>query len=122
MIKYKAKITQIGPMVSEFIDNGIIVLFGLSAPDELAEFAILHDGKELVSPVTPGDTVTLGEGIFRVLAVGKVANENLAVLGHLVLKFNGQTAPELPGDVCLEAKPLPVVTVGLNLIIDGNNS
>ena len=49
---------------------------------------------------------------YTVLAVGDVANTNLANLGHLVLKANGLDTPELPGDVCVEAKPFPVVAVG----------
>ncbi len=121
MILYRATVTQIGPLVSEFIDNGIIVLFGLNAPEELAEFAILHDGKELVEPVMPGDLVVIDHEAFKVLAVGDVANANLAALGHLVIKFNGQTAVEMPGDVCLEAKSLPPVAVGTVLTIERNN-
>jgi PTS system glucitol/sorbitol-specific IIA component len=117
VIKYRAQFTQIGPLVSEFVDNGILVLFGANAPEELAEFSILHDGKDLVEPVGPGDLVALGGDNFRVLAVGEVANTNLSALGHLVLKFNGQTAVEMPGDVCLEAKALPPVEVGMILTI-----
>lgn len=117
MIKYRAKFTQIGPMVSEFVDNGILVLFGADAPEELAEFAIIHDGKELAAPVEPGDIVKIESHGFTVLAVGEVANKNLANLGHLVLKFNGQAVVEMPGDVCLESKPLPAVDVGMVLTI-----
>jgi PTS system glucitol/sorbitol-specific IIA component len=117
VIKYRAQFTQIGPLVSEFVDNGILVLFGANAPEELAEFAILHDGTDLVEPVAPGDLLAIGADNFRVLAVGEVANTNLSALGHLVLKFNGQVAVEMPGDVCLEAKPLPPVEVGMILTI-----
>lgn len=117
MIKYKAHFTQIGPMVSEFLEHNILVIFGASAPDELAEFAVIHDGEELVAPIQAGDTVLIGDEPFKVLAVGEVANINLANLGHLVLKCNGQDAPEMPGDVCLENKPLPPITVGTTLVI-----
>ena len=119
MIKYEARITAIGPLVTEFTQAGILVLFGQSAPEEVAEFALLHDGQVLHSPVAAGDQLWLGDESFSILAVGEVANTNLANLGHLVLKFNGQTAPELPGDVCVEARPLPVVPVGLTLKIIG---
>lgn len=121
VIKYQAKFTQIGPLVSEFVDSGILVLFGANAPDELAEFAILHDGKELVEPVEPGDQVSIDDHLYKVLAVGEVANTNLANLGHLVLKFTGQSVVEMPGDVCLESKSLPPVEVGMVLTIQGNN-
>lgn len=119
MIKFKAKFTSIGPMVSEFINHNILVIFGESAPEELAEFAVLHDGKELLEPVAVGDTVSIDGEKFEVLAVGNIANVNLENLGHLVLKCNGKTIPDMPGDVCLESKPLPPINVDGTLEISG---
>lgn len=118
MIKYQASITAIGPQVSEFLDAGVLVLFGQSAPPELAEFAILHDGTHLADAVRPDDRICLGEHTYRVLAVGEVANQNLSALGHLVVKFNGQVVPEMPGDVCAESAPLPKLQVGMNIRIE----
>ncbi len=107
MVKYRGQFTRIGPLVSEFVENGILVLFGENAPEELAEFAVLHDGKALTGILMPGDRINIDQDAFAVLAVGEVANANLANLGHLVLKFNGLTDPEMPGDVCVEARPCP---------------
>ena len=117
MIKYKAQFTQIGPLVSEFLAHNILVLFGASAPEELAEFAVIHDGVDLVEPIEAGDTVSINNEIFKILAVGEVANTNLKNLGHLVLQWNGRTEPEMPGDVCLEEKPLPLIEVGTTLLV-----
>ena len=118
MIKYKATITAIGPYVAEFIDHNILVLFGETAPDELAEFSIIHDGKKMQGSLTVGDLVFLGDARFAVLAVGEVANDNLKNLGHLILKFNGETEPEMAGDVCMEAKPLPAIEPGMEIRIE----
>jgi PTS system glucitol/sorbitol-specific IIA component len=119
MLKYQAQVTSIGPYVSEFIDHNILVLFGDQVPEELADFSILHNGKELSGTINVGDVIYLGDNNYSVLAVGEVANENLANLGHLVLKFNGETEPEMPGDVCVEAKPLPAIGPGMGLRIEG---
>lgn len=116
--KYRATITAIGPMVSEFVEAGVLVFFGKDAPEELAEFAVLHDGTHLDGQVGPGDRIHLGDRSYLVLAVGEVANLNLAALGHLVVKFNGQTIVEMPGDVCAEALPLPPVAPGMHFQID----
>jgi len=112
MIKYEARITEIGPSVSEFIEQNILVLFGKDAPEELAEFSVLHDGKVLIGKIAPGDAIHLGDQQYRILAVGEVANTNLANLGHLIMKFNGETEPEMPGDVCVEAKPIATLEPG----------
>jgi len=117
MVKYEATVTHIGPLTHEFVEAGILVLFGESAPEELREFAILHDGRTLHAPLAPGDSLHVAAETFRLLAVGEVANNNLSQLGHLVVKFNGQTTPEMPGDVCVEARPLPTMEVGVRLKI-----
>lgn len=120
MVKYDAHVTSIGPLLGEFREGGVLVFFGLNAPAELAEFALLHDGQHLVAPVEPGDWFQLDTARFQVLAVGEIANRNLDHSGHFILKFNGQTEPEMPGDICVEHKPVPDVHLGMHLQILGN--
>ena len=118
MIKYIANVRAIGAEVNEFLEHGILVLFGEDAPEELAEFAAIHDGTELLSPVVCGDIVWLDTASFRVTCVGEVANTNLETLGHLILKCNGASVPEMPGDLCVERKPIPPLFVGMTIRIE----
>jgi PTS system glucitol/sorbitol-specific IIA component len=111
-VKYELTVTEIGPLVSEFVAEGILVFFEEGAPEELAEFSIIHDHGPLQSPVEPGDTILIGDEPFNVLAVGEVANDNLKNLGHLIVKMNGLTEPEMPGDVCVDNKPVPDIKIG----------
>lgn len=111
-LKLRSRITAIGDGVEEFRAAQVLVFFGEDAPEELAEFSILHVPEVNLANLSPGDTLRLGTESFRVLAVGDVANANLANLGHLVIKANGRTEPELPGDVCVDAKPLPELRIG----------
>jgi len=120
MIKYQGKIISIGPMVDEFKQAGILVFFGKDAPPELVEFSILHDGEQLIEPVSVGDSVYIGEDQFKVLSIGEVANTNLANLGHLILKFSGEKEARLPGDVNVEARPIPKLKIGLDFKIVKN--
>lgn len=117
MVIYERTVTFIGDLINEFVSAGVLVFFGEGAPDELADFAVIHKGEELKQPVAPGDVVVLGDTQLKVLAVGPIANQNLANLGHLVLKASGETEAELPGDVCVEALPLPSVGVGMRFAI-----
>ncbi len=105
-------------MAAEFAAEGILVFFGPQAPEELHEFAIITTAAELMSPVEPGDFLHIGDATFPVLCVGPVANDNVAGLGHLVVKFNGLTEPELPGDVSLPAGDAPEITAGTEILID----
>jgi PTS system glucitol/sorbitol-specific IIA component len=114
---YDLEATAIGPMVGEFTSHGVWVFFGEGAPEEVAEFANLHRAAPPTIQVAPGQTIEIGQQRYAILAVGAIANANIASLGHLVLKANGETTPELPGDVCIEARPLPDPFVGMRLRI-----
>lgn len=121
MIKFKATVTEIGPLVSEFINADILVFFGEDTPEELREFSIIHNGEKLEKDIIPGDQIIIDDSTYKVLAVGNVANLNLANLGHLIIKFNGLTEAKLPGDVCVEKKDIQSIHIGTVLTIVGND-
>jgi PTS system glucitol/sorbitol-specific IIA component len=66
-----------------------------------------------------GDTLYLDSRQYRLLAVGLIANDNLASLGHVVLKFNGLPEAGMPGDICLEARDIPAIKAGMVLRVEG---
>lgn len=111
-LKYRSRVVAVGELVDEFIAQQILVFFQAGAPDELAEFSILHEPLTPTAAVAPGDQLRLGAEAYDILAVGDVANENFASLGHLVVKANGRTDPEMLGDVCVEDKPLVKLATG----------
>ena len=84
---------------------------------ELHEFSIIHVPEVATRAPQKGDMIKINENVFNVLAVGSVASENLLNLGHLDLKANGLTEPEMPGDVNVEAVSLPTVQVGDRLVV-----
>jgi PTS system glucitol/sorbitol-specific IIA component len=114
---YELEITAVGALAEEFTAEGIWVFFSEQAPAEVAEFALLHQARPPQQLLAPGQILSIGPERYRVTAVGPVANDNIAKLGHLVLKANGFGEAELPGDVCIEARPLPYPSVGLKLQI-----
>ncbi len=116
---YDLTITALGPLVPEFTEAGMWVFFHEGAPEELAEFAILHQAAPPRSPLAPGQMLQIDRDRYQITAVGPVANDNVRQLGHLVLKANGAIEPELPGDVCIEARPLPQPVVGMRLQVWG---
>jgi len=118
-VKYHTIVTGVGEMAAEFADAGILVFFGPNAPEELHEFAILTEASKLLANVEVGDIVVIGEAQFPTLCVGPIANQNVANLGHLVIKFNGMSVPELPGDISLPAVPAPPVKPGTMIEILG---
>ena len=116
-VVYSTTVTAVGELVSDFADQGVLVFFGEDAPIELHEFSIIHKPDVVDRAPQVGDTITLQETVYNVLAVGSVASDNLLNLGHLDLKANGLNEPEMPGDVNVEAVLLPKVNVGDRLIV-----
>lgn len=121
-VKYEAVVQRMGDMAQAFADEGIVIFFGMDAPEELHDIAILIDHKELLNPVQAGDVLEIGGESMPIISVGDVANENLGNLGHLVVKFNGLEEPELPGDVSVAVGPVPPIVIGTAIrILEGNS-
>ncbi len=116
-VKYETTVTAVGPMAVEFAAEGILVFFGTDAPEELHEFAILHEHTPNEEDVAPGDTLEIGGVEFAVTGVGDVANDNLRNLGHLVVKFNGLAETELPGEVSVTPGDAPTIEPGTHIRI-----
>lgn len=116
-IVYSTTVTAVGELVPDFAEQGVLVFFGENAPAELHEFSIIHTPDVQTRAPQVGDTINLADNQYTVLAVGSVASDNLLNLGHLDLKANGLTEPEMPGDVNVEAVSLPVVKIGDRLTV-----
>jgi PTS system glucitol/sorbitol-specific IIA component len=112
---YELSVTGVGPLIDEFTEAGVWVFFRDGAPEELAEFALLHRGDAPREPIAAGQVIEIDGQRYTITAVGDLANANIRNLGHLVLKVNGATVPELPGEVCIEARPLPQPFIGTSL-------
>lgn len=114
---YVTEVTAVGAVVAEFVQAGVLVLFGEQAPQELHDFSVLHRPTvELEGPAV-GDLVILGDTTIPVLAVGDVVAENLLQLGHLDLKADGLSTPTMPGDVCVPTGSALEVVVGQTIRI-----
>jgi glucitol/sorbitol PTS system EIIA component len=117
--KYVSEVVTVGELADQFFEAGIMVLFGEDAPEELADFSIIHRPTVTDGGIAPGDRIHLGSEVVTVLAVGSVADENLVNLGHLSLKRNGEHEAALPGDVCCDEGQIPRLQRGDEIRIVG---
>ncbi len=110
---YESTVTAVGPLVEDFLAEGVLVFFGPRSPVELHEISVLHDATTANDGPRPGDVLELGSEVaIEVLAVGAVVRDNLLNLGHLDLKADGRREPSLPGDVCVRRGVLPMPAAG----------
>lgn len=119
IVRYASTVTAVGELAGEFFAEGIVVLFGDDAPEELQEVAVVHTPSVTGGGPRPGDRIVLGPEVLTVTAVGPVANDNLANLGHLVIKRNGAQTHAQPGDVCCDEGVIPELAPGDEIRIEG---
>ena len=100
---YSTTIREIGADAPDLLEQGVLILFAVGAPPELAEVSVLHESEqEAASAPVGGDTVRIGSDRFRITAVGDTAWHKISEIGHVVFSFNGADDAERPGEICVE--------------------
>ena len=110
--KFDTQINNIGPSVTDFLGEKMLILFGENAPAELAEYCLLINVKDVEGDIEVGDTLLLGDHEYKITAIGDAVKKNLSSLGHITLKFDGSENPELPGTLYLEDTEIHEVKTG----------
>lgn len=108
---YESNITEIGADASLFIKENMLILFNETALKELRDIAVVHEASELKADIETGHELVLDGQPFKVTGIGDKVNETMRELGHCTIAFNGEAVPELPGTLCVEAKPIPTLNV-----------
>jgi len=108
---YNTTITKLGDLFAAFYEEKMIILFKDNAPEELADYCVLHDTNELVDVVKQGDVLVIGDQEYKIVCVGDAVQVNLKNLGHITLRFNGDMEG-LEGSLYLEDKALPSIKIG----------
>ncbi|MEF9918483.1 MAG: PTS glucitol/sorbitol transporter subunit IIA [Eubacterium sp.] len=114
---YQTTVTEIGPMVQEFIDEKMIIVFNDNAPAALREMAVLHTIEEMEHDIKVDDIIVIGDKEYLVTAVGSEANETLKMMGHCTFCFNGGDTAKIPGQIELLGESMPEITLGCTIEI-----
>lgn len=115
---YTTTVTKIGPLAEGFLGEKMIVLFNDNAPDELAEFCVIHKGNELVDTICEGDILKINGQEYPIIKFGEVVQDNLGNLGHITIKFDGAKTDEiLEGSLHVEEKEAQLPDVGSTIEI-----
>lgn len=106
-------ITEIGPVVPDFKEEMVIILFGPMATPDLREICVIHEFDEVPEQaLCIGKVLKLGEQIYTIKYVGSEANKNFTELGHVSIYFRDNENGLLPGAVLVEPECFPDLKVG----------
>ena len=116
---YKVKVTEIGSFVEELLNEKMVVLFGPTAPAELRDICVVHDGTPTEDNVlAEGGTLSIGDQVYTIKEFGEAANENMGGPGHLHIAFDDEREL-LPGTVLVTPSVLPKLETGIEISFNG---
>lgn len=99
---FQTTLAVVGADAADLIADGILILFDRTAPPELAEVSVLHEGARPPGRApNSGDWLCIGPERVRITAVGDAAWRKVHELGHVVFSFNGASLPSRPGEICV---------------------
>jgi glucitol/sorbitol PTS system EIIA component len=108
---YHTWVTQLGNMVAAFTEEKLIILFQDNAPEELADYCILHRGNYVADIIQANDVMVISGEDYKIVGVGDDVQTNLQNLGHITLRFDGSKEGQ-GGSVYLEDVAVPTVQAG----------
>ena len=107
---FEARIVSIGAQAPKMIgEANILILFGMEAPEDLAEYCYKISNKDLSGPIQVGGRLVIDGVEYPITAVGSVVEQNLAALGHITIALDGSRKGSLPGTLHVSTATSPVV-------------
>lgn len=116
-IIYENKVKALGDFAETFAEEGMIILFGDNAPDTLADYCYSISVNPVKETIRAGQNFIIDGVVFKITAVGDVAEKNLVNLGHITIAFNGASEASLPGTIYVEKKEMPKLKIGSKILI-----
>ncbi|MBW4034759.1 MAG: PTS cellobiose transporter subunit IIB [Proteobacteria bacterium] len=106
-ILYRSTIAEVGPEVADLLEGGLLILFQVGAPPELAEISVTHAPSVSNDAAEPriADIVRFGNREARITAMGPRSWAKARDLGHITFSFGGAPSADRPGEICVT--PIP---------------
>lgn len=103
---------EIGKDAQAMLKNNILILFGMDAPEILRDVCFMHNSKNLIEEISPGDEVKIDGQIYTAGHVGNVACNTLSTIGHCTFVFGLNKKQFLPGTIYLNEIEIPEIKLG----------
>lgn len=80
-------------------EEKMLITFGDIPDESLADYCVIIDVPENNKDIQVGNQLVIGCEKYLITAVGDVANETFARLGHVTIRFDGAKEPLLEGTI-----------------------
>lgn len=110
---YSTKVVEIGEMVPAFEEEMLLILFGMTATNELKPICVVHESDDNPENILEvGTKIEMGGITYTVTKVGDAANKNFDELGHVSVYFRTGENDILPGAIIAEPELYPSLQPG----------
>lgn len=110
---FETRVVSIGEQAPTMLEEAnMLILFGLEAPADLAEYCYQISNKDLLGSIQLGAYLVIDSIRYTITAVGNIVEQNLATLGHITIAFDSSEEPSLPGTLHVEHKSVPTIHKG----------
>ncbi|WGE41310.1 PTS glucitol/sorbitol transporter subunit IIA [Actinobacillus equuli] len=116
-IIYQTTFTKIGDFARDALAENMLITFKQGAPADLEDYCFIHSHNAVSANLQAGDIVEFDGVVYPITAVGDVASENLAALGHVTFRFDGANVAEYPGTIHLTGEIPKNLAVNSTLVI-----
>jgi len=107
---FQTRVDKVGPFSGKFFNEGLLILFSSKdVMSEIKNYSVLTSENTLMENIQTGQILNIGEASFKIVAVGKLVQENLKNLGHVTINTNNTQEEMLPGTIYVENKHLPEI-------------
>lgn len=117
MTVFHTTVRSIGSEADLFKEEKLVILFGKEAPEALADYCYTIEVNATTGEIEVGQSVIFDNQSYQITSVGNLVRSNLEKLGHITIRFDGSTTPELPGTLYVEEKEMPNIIIGTNVTI-----
>lgn len=113
---YLTTVVSQGVEADSFLADGLAITFGADAPEELKPFCFVLASASLEGSIKVGQRTLIADQSWTITAIGEVAQQNLAALGHVTFIFDGAKVPQMAGAIHLGGcSAVPALAPGVRL-------
>lgn len=117
-IVFQTKVDKVGPFSGKFFSEGLLILFSSEeVMSEIKNYSVQTSENNLSQDIEAGQLLYIGNESFKILAVGKLVQQNLQNLGHVTINANNSQEEMLPGTIYIENKIFPKINEGEKITI-----
>lgn len=114
---FETQVESIGEEATDFYSEKMLILFGEEVTSDLQPYCFQIKVNPVKKKITEEMYLGFDSQLYKITAIGSVAQSNLEQLGHITIRFDGENEAAQAGTIHVSANPLPNIKIGTKIFI-----